>query len=66
MKKSTVIQLDYFVHCSGWKSGGYENRSFFPNKKAAREWLNENNNCSLINMEEISLEQFLSDYIPEL
>lgn len=68
MKKQnhTVIKVLIFVHCEGWKTGGYQNTLYFYNKKQMKEWLAENDDVEALKIEEVTLEQFSEDYISEL
>lgn len=61
-----MIKLKYFVHCSGWATGGYENIIYFTSVENAREWLREKPHCEMISIEEVSAREFAEDYIGEL
>ena len=61
-----MIRLRYFVHCSGWATGGYENITYFTSVKEARYWLSQKLHCEMISIEEVSAREFAEDYIGEL
>lgn len=63
-----MVKFKFFVHCSGWASGGYENTHFASSEKEAKariaEW-NKNNpgSVSLISITEISDAEFAEDFV---
>lgn len=63
-----MVKFKFFVHCSGWVTGGYENTHFAENAKEAKaqifEWnKNRPDSVSLISIEEISDAEFAEDFI---
>lgn len=63
-----MVRFKFFVHCNGWKSGGYENSQFAESEKEAKkrvaEWNKENpGSVSLTSIEEISNAEFAEDFI---
>ena len=65
-KESTMIKLKFFVHCSGWADGGYENTLYFTSVAEARHWLSQKPHCEMISIEEVTAKEFAEDYIGEL
>lgn len=61
-----MIRLRYFVYCSGWATGGYENVTYFTSMEEAHYWLSQNPDCEMISIEEVSIREFAEDYIGEL
>lgn len=62
-----MVKFKFFVHCSGWATGGYENTHFAENAKQAKarvaEWnKNRPGSVSLISIEEISDAEFAEDF----
>lgn len=54
-----MVKFEFFVHCPGWATGGYENTHFAENAKEAKaqiaEWnKNRPGSVTLISIEEIS------------
>lgn len=68
-----MVKLTFFVHCTGWKEGGYENVHYFETEKEARDYIKRDNerlkeiksDCyvSIVKIEEVSLEEFAEDYM---
>ena len=61
-----MIKLKFFVHCSGWAAGGYENAIYFTSVAEAHYWLSQKPHCEMISIEEVTLKEFAEDYIGEL
>lgn len=61
-----MIKLKFFVCCSGWADGGYENTIYFTSVAKARYWLSQNPHCEMISIEEVTAEEFAENYIGEL
>lgn len=61
-----MIKLKFFVHCSGWANGGYENTLYFTSVAEARHWLSQEPDCEMISIEEVPAKEFAEDYIGEL
>mgnify|MGYP000918376690 FL=1 len=61
-----MIKLRFFVHCSGWADGGYENIIYFTSVTEVRHWLSQKPHCKMISIEEVSTKEFAEDYIGEL
>lgn len=71
-----MVRFTFFVHCSGWSTGGYENTHFAKDEKEARErverwnrdWEARGGNGSgkvdLLSITPITDEEFAEDYIP--
>ena len=63
-----MVKFRFFVHCSGWASGGYENVHFAESEKAAKgivaKWNKEKSgSVSLISITEITEQEFEEDFI---
>lgn len=63
-----MVIFKFFVHCSGWAAGGYENTHFAKNAKEAKaqivEWnKNRPGSVTLISIEEISDAEFAEDCV---
>lgn len=63
-----MVKFKFFVHCSGWTVGGYENTHFAENAKEAEKRVAEWNalrpgGVSLLEIVEISDQEFLDDFI---
>lgn len=68
-----MVKFKFFVHCKGWKDGGYENAHFAETAKEARriikKWNDEDKESgsgakvSLISITEISDREFAEDFI---
>ena len=61
-----MIKLKFFVHCSGWADGGYENTAYFTSTTEALHWLSQYPQCEMISIEEVTAKEFADDYIREL
>lgn len=57
-----MIKLVFFVHCNGWKNGGYQNTHYFKTEKQARQWAQENN-VKIIKLEKVSFSEFADDFM---
>ena len=63
-----MVKFKFFVHCSGWSNGGYENTHFANSAKEAKsmiaEWnKNKPGSVSLISITEISDAEFAEDFV---
>lgn len=63
-----MVKFRFFVHCTGWRAGGYENAHYAETEQQAREtierWNAEGRSpVSLISIETVSDEEFARDYI---
>lgn len=68
-----MIRYKYFVRCSGWVNGGYENTGFATSETEAKKHIEESNlryekagvdcHISLLSMEQISNKEFAEDYL---
>ena len=67
-----MVAFEFFVHCSGWVNGGYENKHFARTEEEALkiidEWNENYKNSSgckvtLISITPITDEEFAEDYI---
>lgn len=68
-----MVKFKFFVHCSGWANGGYENTHFAESKGQAKKAIAKRNahyeesgvDCrlSLISIEEISDADFAEDFV---
>lgn len=69
-----MVRFKFFVHCDGWKDGGYYNTHFARNKTEAKRTINEWNekykrngdnvhHVDLISIEKITNRKFVEDYI---
>ena len=61
-----MVKFKFFVHCTGWADGGYENTHFANSRKEAKEIIAEWNknkpySVSLISITEISDAEFAED-----
>ena len=61
-----MIKMIVFIHCDGWKNGGYENTLYFETIAQAESWLFDRSYCELISIEEITEQKFAEDYIGDL
>ena len=61
-----MIKLTFFVHCSGWTDGGYENTLYFTSVAEALHWLRQEPQCEMISIEKVTTKEFAEDYIGEL
>lgn len=61
-----MFKLRFFVHCEGWKYGGYKNVQYFTTAEAAEDWLKRNSYCEKLSLEKVTLVEFEEDYIGEL
>ena len=62
-----MVKFRFFVHCSGWASGGYENVQYAYTAKEAKgtlaKWNKEKpGSVSLISITEITEEEFVEDF----
>ena len=62
-----MVRFKFFVHCAGWKDGGYENTHFASTASEARRivknWNSEGIRTTLLSVETISGADFAADYI---
>ena len=67
-----MVKFKFFVHCKGWKEGGYYNTHFAQDeadaKRRVAEWnkqyeRNPDNRVDLISVTEITDEEFAEDYM---
>lgn len=62
-----MVKFTFFVHCKGWKDGGYENTHFADNateaKRTVANWNAEGRRTTLMSIEPISDAEFAQDYI---
>lgn len=62
-----MVKFKFFVHCTGWKNGGYENARFANNateaKRIIANWNAEGIRTTLLSITPISNEEFARDYI---
>ena len=62
-----MVRFKFFVHCAGWKDGGYENTHFANTateaKRIVASWNSEGVRTTLLSVEPISNEEFARDYI---
>ena len=56
-------KLRFFVHCTNWEHGGYENVHYFQSKGEALNYVKENPKITLISVEKVSKEIFLDDLV---
>lgn len=61
-----MIKLTFFVHCSGWADGGYENTLYFTSVAEALHWLSQEPKCEMISIKKVTTKEFAEDYIGEL
>lgn len=61
-----MVKFEFFVHCDGWKDGGYYNTHFARNKTEVKriinEWKKKYKNVELISIEKITKKE-AEDYI---
>ncbi len=57
-----MIKLVFFVHCQGWKNGGYQNTHYFKTEKQAREYAKKNG-VDIVKLEKVTLSEFAEDYM---
>lgn len=64
-----MVKFKFFVHCKGYKDGGYYNTHFANDEAHAKsiveEW-NKQYSVDLISVTEITNEEFAEDYINPL
>jgi hypothetical protein len=62
-----MVRFKFFVHCTGWKDGGYENTHYAETAKDAERivanWNAEGRRTTLLSIEPISDAEFAQDYI---
>ena len=62
-----MIRFKFFVHCAGWKNGGYENTHFADTEAEAKRivanWNADGIHVKLLSIEPISGADFAADYI---
>lgn len=66
-----MVKFKFFVHCKGWKEGGYTNAHFALDeadaKRRVAEWNKQyegtDNHVDLISVTEITDEEFAEDYM---
>ena len=62
-----MVRFKFFVHCTGWKDGGYENTHFANTateaKRIVASWNAEGFRTTLLSVDPISNEEFARDYI---
>lgn len=62
-----MVRFKFFVHCAGWKDGGYENIHFADTttdaKRIVANWNSEGIRTTLLSVETISDADFAADYI---
>ena len=62
-----MVRFKFFVHCAGWKDGGYENTHFANTATEAKcivaSWNAKGVRTTLLSVEPISNEEFARDYI---
>lgn len=57
-----MVKLRFFVHCEGWKNGGYENIHYFHTEKEAKEWADKWAD-KIINIEAVSYADYMIDFM---
>ena len=62
-----MVKFTFFVHCAGWKDGGYENTHYAETAQDAERivanWNAEGRRTTLISIEPVSDAEFAADYI---
>lgn len=62
-----MVKFTFFVHCAGWKDGGYENTHFAHTATEAERmvanWNAEGRRTTLLSIEPISNAEFAADFI---
>ena len=62
-----MVRFKFFVHCAGWKDGGYENTHFANTateaKRIIANWNSEGIRTTLLSVEPINDADFAADYI---
>lgn len=62
-----MVRFKFFVHCAGWKDGGYENIHFADTatdaKRIVANWNSEGIRTTLLSVETISDADFAADCI---
>ena len=62
-----MVRFKFFVHCTGWKDGGYENTHFANTateaKRIVANWNAEGTRVTLLSVEPISDADVAADYI---
>jgi hypothetical protein len=62
-----MVRFKFFVHCTGWKDGGYENTHFAHTateaKRIVDNWNANGQRVTLLSVEPISSAEFAADYI---
>ena len=68
-----MVKFRFFVHCEGWRAGGYENAHFAENEKEAKRIVDgwngqkrpgDDGYVELLSTDEITVDEFVADYIP--
>lgn len=57
-----MIKLVFYVHCNGWKNGGYQNTHYFQTEAEARSWA-QAKGVKIRSLEIVSQEEFSVDYM---
>ena len=62
-----MVKTTFFVHCDGWKDGGYQNIHYHRDENEARkvvdEWNKRKHHVDIISIEPVTDEEFAEDYI---
>ena len=63
-----MVKFKFFVHCTGWATGGYENTHYAETAKEAKARIDawnaqRPNSVTLLSIEEVSIQEFAQDYI---
>ena len=62
-----MVKFTFFVHCAGWKDGGYENTHFAHTATEAERivanWNANGQRVTLLSIEPISNAEFTDDFI---
>lgn len=61
-----MLKVDIWVHCEGWSTGGYSNTLYFRTMKDVDEYQKENPDVDVLNIQKVSTDEYLADYIGEL
>lgn len=57
-----MVKLKFFVHCKGWKNGGYENTHYFQTEAEARSWA-QAEGVEVRSLEAVSQEEFSENFM---
>lgn len=60
-----MYRLKFFVSCTGWATGGYENVQYFETAESAKRWASTKK-VKILDLRRVSDAEFAEDYIGSL